>query len=181
MPRPLMQHGVGQLEELFTRERENGKVLLQLQEELTHRQVPRAVDLLTKVRRALKHLEGLEPEKSESRPAPQQSEKRSADFKPENGSELFSSTSKADGSPRAPPQPAPPSSSISASEAYGLLGISPGASWESVEIARRALVQKASPVMTQAMTPLERDRLLNEAKRVNEAASVILKSRSPER
>jgi hypothetical protein len=101
MPRPLIQHGVGQLEELFTRERENGRVLLQLQEELTHRQVPRAVDLLTKVRRALKHLDGLEPDKLEWGPAPQQSKQRSADFEPESGSDLFSNTSKADGSPRA--------------------------------------------------------------------------------
>ena len=41
MPRPLMQHGVGQLEEMFGSCRGSLQVLQQLENELQYRQVPR--------------------------------------------------------------------------------------------------------------------------------------------
>ena len=50
MSRPLMQYGVGHLEEMFTKGKADPKVLKQLENELQHRQVPRAVALLTEVR-----------------------------------------------------------------------------------------------------------------------------------
>ena len=50
MPRPLMQHGVGQLEAMFGKGKADAKLLKQLEHELQHRHVPRAVALL--VRRA---------------------------------------------------------------------------------------------------------------------------------
>jgi hypothetical protein len=46
MSRPLMQHGVGQLEEMFAKARADPKLLKQLEHELQYRQVPRATVLL---------------------------------------------------------------------------------------------------------------------------------------
>jgi hypothetical protein len=54
MPRPLMQHGVGQLEALFAKSKSDSKVLKQLEHELEHRQVPRALALLAEVQSAVK-------------------------------------------------------------------------------------------------------------------------------
>lgn len=53
MNRPLMQHGVGQLEQLFAASKADAKVLKQLENELRYRQVPRAVALLAEVQSAL--------------------------------------------------------------------------------------------------------------------------------
>ena len=46
MPRPLMQHGVGQLEEMFANSKTDASTLKQLERELQYRQVPRALALL---------------------------------------------------------------------------------------------------------------------------------------
>ena len=56
MARPLMQHGVGQLEQMYKDAASDRKVLLQLQDELKHRQVPRAVTLLAQVQRSIRAL-----------------------------------------------------------------------------------------------------------------------------
>jgi hypothetical protein len=53
MPRPLMQHGIGQLETLFASSKVNLKVLKQLEHELQFRQVPRALALLEQVQAAI--------------------------------------------------------------------------------------------------------------------------------
>ena len=53
MTRPLMQHGVGQLEELFSKSKADTKVLKQLEHELQYRQVPRAIALLAEVQAAM--------------------------------------------------------------------------------------------------------------------------------
>lgn len=53
MSRPLMQHGVGQLEEMFAKAKVDPKVLKQLVHELQHRQVPRAIALLAEVQAAM--------------------------------------------------------------------------------------------------------------------------------
>lgn len=49
MQRPLARHGVVQLEELFSKSKENQKVLKQLEYELKFRQVPRAMALIAEV------------------------------------------------------------------------------------------------------------------------------------
>jgi len=53
MPRPLMQHGVGKLEEIFANGKADAMLLKQLEHELQHRQVPRAVALLSEVQAAM--------------------------------------------------------------------------------------------------------------------------------
>ena len=53
MARHLMQHGVGQLEEMFAKGKADAKVLKQLENELQYRQVPRAIALLAEVQAAM--------------------------------------------------------------------------------------------------------------------------------
>lgn len=53
MARPLKQHGVGQLEEMFARGKADVTVLRKLDNELQYRQVPRAVALLAEVHAAI--------------------------------------------------------------------------------------------------------------------------------
>lgn len=52
--RPLIQNGIGALEAMFGESPADAKVLHSLQNELKHRQVPRAIALLQKVEKALK-------------------------------------------------------------------------------------------------------------------------------
>lgn len=52
--RPLIQNGIGALEAMFGESPADAKVLRSLQDELKHRQVPRAIALLQKVEKALK-------------------------------------------------------------------------------------------------------------------------------
>ena len=53
MARPLMQHGVGQLEEMFAKGKSDPNVLKLLEHELQYRQVPRAIALLAEVQGAM--------------------------------------------------------------------------------------------------------------------------------
>lgn len=52
--RPLIQNGIGALEAMFAESPADAKVLRSLQDELKHRQVPRAIALLQKVEKVLK-------------------------------------------------------------------------------------------------------------------------------
>lgn len=56
MKRTLMQLGIGALEEMFEASKTDAKVLRQLENELQHRQVPRAVALLEQVQLAMKRV-----------------------------------------------------------------------------------------------------------------------------
>lgn len=64
MARPFIQHRIDALEDLFAKSKNDLKVLRQLEHELKHRQVPRAVTLLVKVRAALKPLPPTAPKAS---------------------------------------------------------------------------------------------------------------------
>lgn len=177
MSRPLIQHRVGQLEELFVREKANRKILLQLKEELTHRQVPRAVALLGKVQRILNDLDSPEGSPRISPPAIAPTEPAVSRQESEVIPDLFSGDFTA---PVAPEEVQPQVSAIpamSATEAYRILGVSAGASWESIETARRNLVQKAYPSKVQDKAPAERNRIVFEAKRANTAYALIQKLR----
>ncbi|MEZ5485726.1 MAG: hypothetical protein R3F01_11290 [Lysobacteraceae bacterium] len=54
MLRPFFHSTIGQLEELFAKSKNDCKALRQLEDELQHRQVPRAVSLLEEVKAATK-------------------------------------------------------------------------------------------------------------------------------
>ena len=53
MARPLLRHTVGELEELFVRSKTDERMLRAIVAELEHRNVPRAVTLLEKIKKVL--------------------------------------------------------------------------------------------------------------------------------
>lgn len=187
MARPLMQHGVGQLEELFANSRADAKVLKQLEHELQYRQVPRAVALLAEVQAAMY---GLSPDPAAAPavkspappPAPQPS--------------LWDAPAPAPG-PAAPPPPAvaapvaprpavaaaparpatPSAPTMPLEDAYKLLKATPGSTWESIEQTRRLLVQASHPEKLRALPEDRRSQVLAEAKRVNGAYAALSQAR----
>jgi preprotein translocase subunit Sec63 len=62
---------------------------------------------------------------------------------------------------------------MSVEDACKLLGVTTGAAWESVEKARRQLVQQSFPERVAAMTPVKRDQEIDAARRVNAAYAVL--------
>ena len=173
MTRPLMQHGVGQLEEMFQQGKSDRSVLLRLQEELHHRQVPRAVTLLTQVQRTLRALITTEP----STPAPTlvaaaiHAPTRSESPVPQP--DLWTTHQVPAVSPNGLSLEPGDSPTLPLAEAYKVLRTTPGASWESIELTRRTLVQRSSPAKTRAKSSAERAALLIEARRVNQAYAVL--------
>lgn len=166
MSRPLIQYGVGQLEEMFAKSAGNLSELKKLQSELRHRQVPRAVALLEKVEAAIRGSGGAAPG------TPQASPTSGSLFPPPPAPPPPPSMPPAASTP-APSAPAPAAeeaiSSISIEDAYKLLKASPGSSWESVESTRRHLIDRSSPSKTSAMTPAQRSQVMGEAQRINAA------------
>lgn len=171
MPRPLLQLGVMELEDLFTRSRRDLQVLRNLEFELQNRQVPRAKDLLANVRTAIKAASATRT--NLAAPLDQPSARVG-----QAGSDMFGvelvhrqepksqesvqekSTARAVGELPA----------ISLSDAYKALNVTPGSSWESIELARRQLVQRASPVVA---IDEKRQQLQRDAERINAAYMVI--------
>lgn len=182
MPRPLMQHGVGQLETLFASSKANLKVLKQLEHELQFRQVPRALALLEQVQAAIPAastapvatvaIPAKQPELWTQPPAVQ-----SAIPLPPPTAQHPSSqpaTPALAPAPRPPaaetPRPAP---SMTADDACRLLKVSASSPWQEVEQARRNLVQLAHPDRVVDLALERRDQVRAEAKRVNAAYAVL--------
>lgn len=179
MPRPLMQLGIMELESLFAKSRRDMQALRNLEAELQHRQVPRARSLLEKVLTAIEAANAVTPTDA---PAP-----LTIGRTPTGQAELeLSDPSRSDGPVTALTKPigTKPAEqtrnelpSISLVEAYKLLKASPGSNWESIESARRQLVQRASPEIAPAE---QRVRLQEEADRVNAAYRTIVAARARE-
>lgn len=199
MPRPLMQHGVGQLEDMFGSCRGNLQVLRQLENELQHRQVPRALALLEKVQAAIATSGAPTrepPSRAHTTPPPPALE-------PPRQPELWGQTpapvvppvrqtpspplavATAPQSPRpappvrtadtpAAPKPATPSApTMPLEDAYKLLKATAGSTWESIEQTRRQLVQQANPSRVRSLSPERRASALDEARRVNAAYAAL--------
>ena len=193
MPRPLMQHGVGQLEEMFAKGKADPKVLKQLEHELQHRQVHRAVALLAKVRTAM--YGGAAAPQSSAVPAPP----------PARASAPISQQPDLWGRPAAQPAVSPPAPvrtvapavrppepspvvkaqasppAMPLENAYKALRATPGATWESIEQTRRALVQQSHPSRWKSLNPEKRAQAMEEAKRVNAAYAVLSQARCGKR
>lgn len=186
MPRPLMQHHVGELEELFGKSKADRKVLQQLEHELQYRKVPRAVALLAEVQAAMYGTTTSNPAVSAPSPAP-------SPHQPSLWDHPAAPPSATGMPPMVPPPSAaqsrrvdasdvpnptqPPASSMLLEDAYKLLNAAAGSTWESIEQNRRHLVQQAYPVRLRSMSPDQRVRSLAEAKRVNSAYAALLQAR----
>jgi hypothetical protein len=188
MARPLMQHGVGQLEELFAKSKADQKVLKQLEHELQYRQVPRAVVLLAEVQAAMY---GLAPAPAAnvagalaavvappSQPGlwgvPQPVTPPAALAPTVVAHRIAARPALAPTAARSASSPAP---AMPLEDAYRLLKATPGSTWESIEQTRRLLVQPSHPGKLQGLLEGKRSQALAEAKRVNEAYATLSQAR----
>ncbi len=174
MARPLMQHGVGQLEEMFAKGRVDPKVLKQLENELQYRQVPRAVALLTEVQGAM--YSG-SPTRPAAPVAPSTSPTTMPLFSPIPQPEPVARPVVPSAAQPGPPliapvppkPPAPSSMAIPLEDAYKLLKATPASAWESIEQTRRLLVQQAHPSRVAPLSAEKRVEARTDAARVNAA------------
>lgn len=185
MPRPLMQHGVGQLETLFASSKANLKVLKQLEHELQFRQVPRALALLEQVQAAIRAANSAAaPVTTGSVPAKQpdlwtqpQAVQPTA---PPPPTAQHPSSQPAEQAPAPRPPTAgtpPPALSMTFDDACKLLKVAASSPWQEVEQARRQLVQLSHPARVASLTPERRDQVRAEALRVNAAYAVLSATR----
>lgn len=185
MARPLMQHGVAELKTLFEKSKNDVRTLKKLEYELQHRQVPRAVALLAEVRAAIPEATPSGPLSTQaSATAPRQSglwEAPRPSASPESpvvetvsyASATFHRAPAAEKRAAAVPDAAPMSLEV----AYKLLGATPGATWESIEMTRRQLVQQAHPEQTKMLTGERSAEALETARRINAAYVTISDAR----
>ena len=188
MPRPLMQHGVGQLEEMFAKGKSDPKVLKNLGLELQYRQVPRAVALLAEVQAAMYGGTPVTPQVA----APAHQPARAPAAAPEQPS-LWERPSPAIRAARpvatqprlmapaiSPPVARPQSSPLPTmplEEACKVLKTTPRAAWESIEQTRRLTVQQSHPSLLKPLTDEKRAQALTDAKRANAAYFVLQAAR----
>jgi hypothetical protein len=181
MPRPLLKFRISDLEEMFAERPADSALLDRLQHELKYRQTPRAAALFRKVKAAVSRAEKEAPscvqlpeQSTTSTPCITCGPPRGA------GAEPLPLMFPAQDPPREPSQSLTGGQvciPTEVSQAYALLKISPGSSWESVESARRKLVQQASPTCTLSMSVGDRERLNKQAGLVNAAYALLAKQR----
>lgn len=188
MSRPFMQYGVGQLEELFAKSKADQKVLKQLEHELQYRQVPRAVALLAEVQAAMYGGRASSPPAPTPTPLPaavapvvaRQPELWGQPAQPPAAVAPPPTTAASAVRPTPPPDlrpTAPTEPTVPLQDAYKLLKATPSSTWESIERARRLLVQASHPGRLETLSADKRGQALAEAKRVNEAYAVLSQAR----
>lgn len=190
MARPHMQHGIGQLEELFAKSKSDQKALKQLEHELHYRQVPRAVALLKEVQAAMYGLSlAFAPTPVAKAPAPPMAPSPQASLwdtpppPPPVARPAAAPVVAARVVPQAPVAATParpatqPAPVMPLKDAYKLLKATPGSTWESIEQTRRSLVQASHPENVGTLPEGRRAEALAEAKRVNEAYAALSQAR----
>lgn len=183
MSRPLLQKGIADLEQLFAVSLNDLKTLKQLKNELKHRHVPRAVALLKAVDEALSS-QGLD---FQSKQMPL-IELQQMNF-PQEG---INSTTLNDSAPTAILKELPssnpnsnallnsslnsPSLSIP-QDAFKVLNVPQNSPWESIEKARRKIVELANPGRLEMLQVEQRSKLIQDAKNANAAYAFLLNLR----
>ena len=195
MARPLMQHGVGQLEEMFANAKADPKALKQLERELQYRQVPRAVALLAEVQAAM-YGGAAAPQASNAPKLPwapasaPASVSQQPDLWERPATPLVVTSPSAIRTRANAAKPQEPLSMTKApatlptmplEDAYKALKATPGATWESIEQTRRSLVQQSHPLRLETLSADKRTQALVEANRVNAAYAALSQARCGER
>ena len=179
MSRPLMQYGVGQLEEMFAKSKSDLKVLKQLESELQFRQVPRAVALLTEVQwviynatRSTGTIGKPPPATKVAMPEIQQTRL----FEQPETITISVGQSPVVIQPLPTSMTPPPlkqststTATIPISEAYKLLNATPGSTWKSIEQTRRQLVQQSHPSRVATLSEVKRAQAEADAVQINSA------------
>lgn len=187
MSRPLMQHGVGKLEEIFANGKADAMLLKQLEHELQHRQVPRAVALLSEVQAAMSG--EATASKVPAVPAPARSPALISQQPDLWGRTAIPPVVSPPASvrtvaPAVGPLESPPVAKASASppampleDAYKVLKATPGTTWESIEQTRRTLVHQSHPSHLKTLSAEKRTQALAEATKVNVAYAALSQTR----
>ncbi len=200
MKRTLMQLGIGALEEMFEASETDAKVLRQLENELQHRQVPRAVALLEQVQLAMKRVaSSVLPRAQDELPLEPPAAKTPAPVPPPPSAPrepaVTVSAPAAQTTPPKVPQPASspgalpatapqtrsewgPIPAMSLEDACKLLKVTLASPWHEVELARRKLVLLSHPRRVLGMVPERREAARTEARRVNAAYAALSAARA---
>lgn len=178
MARPLMQHGIGELENMFATRAGDTKVLRQLELELSYRQVPRAYALAEKVATALRT-----DQPSPATPPKQHSTGELHAPPLESAAPVFAPAKSTQPASALPAEPrlalaVAAFPAVSLEEAYRALGVAPSSTWEQVEQARRQLVDQAHPSKVARLTPERRAQAQSSANRANAAYAALAQARS---
>lgn len=192
MSRPLLSHGIAQLEGLFITGKSDIDALRELERELQHRQTSRAVALLAKVRAAMP----LADAESKAPSSPILSSAREPQVgvarthlwddtesvsDASGAMSLFSKSTAVKGYEATPVMPPvsfpPPAFVVPLEEAYSLLKATPTTPWEAIEETRRTLIQQWHPSRLKAMSAEKHSVALEEAKRINAAYASLSSSR----
>lgn len=199
MKRTLMQLGIGALEEMFATSKTDATVLRQLENELQHRQVPRAVALLDQVQVAMKRVASsalsraqnelpLEPPAAPAPVAPP----------PERPAPVVVASAPValPMPPSVPQQVSPqavlpvatpartarveraPIPALSLDDACKLLKVTSATPWQEVELSRRKLVLLSHPRHVVGMAPERQEAVRDDARRVNAAYAVLSAARA---
>lgn len=180
--RPLTRLGIADLEEIFEKQGGDLTILSRLKHELNYRQVPRALALQERIRKAeLSQAKSAAPEVAETtRNTPVEAQKVSQVTTEQLG--LLDSAPKKVEAPSKEPSPTPkpsnpnglqPLPQLALDDACKILKVGFGDAWEKIEIARRKAVQKSNPIATKGMPANQLEKLLSEARLANDAATVI--------
>lgn len=183
MARPLMQYGVGQLEELFAKSKADQRVLRQLEHELQYRQVPRAVALLAEIQAAMYGSAPAPAPAPAVAPPPQPSlwdappPPTTRPPAPAIPPVAIPAVARPEVAPVPVRPPTPPVPAMPLDDAYTLLKATPGATWESIEQTRRLLVQASHPEKLRNQPEIKRAQALAMASQVNAAYAALSQAR----
>ena len=209
--RPFISRRIDELEQMFKTSGTDLHTLRGLEDELVHRSTPRAVGLLRAIRKKLlqPELMAMSPEPGPFGPL-LPSSNRTVPVQPEHTAPVRDLTSKPSPpvppppprvEPRRPiliPRPYPggepipfplrenarskPDNAImSSEEACKVLQVTLGAAWETIEQARREVVQKSHPDKIRSFAPERQSAVVEHARRANAAARILFGLRTHER
>ena len=197
MKRTLMQLGIGALEEMFETSKTDAKVLRQLENELLHRQVPRALALLERVQLAMMRvassaLPRAQDELPREPPAAPASVPVAPPLELPAPAVVVSAPVALPTPPSVQPQVLQPAAApmaptrvarapipaMSLDDACKLLKLTAGAPWQEVEQSRRKLVLLSHPSHVAGMVPERQEAVRDEARRVNAAYAVLSAARA---
>lgn len=202
MKRTLMQLGIAALEEMFETSKTDAKVLRQLENELLHRQVPRAVALMEQVQLAMKRVASSAlPRAQDELPleppaAPAPVPIAPPPERPAPAVVIVSAPVTLPTPPSLPPQVRPPAvppvaaavtparverapiPTVSFDDACKLLKVTAGAPWQEVELSRRKLVLLSHPRHVVGMALERQEAVRDEARRINAAYAVLSAARA---
>jgi hypothetical protein len=185
--RPMARLGIADLEEIFQKQGEDLTILSRLKHELSFRKVPRALALQERICKAeSSQKKSTEPEASYSVAKPFIEPFRNSS-PPTKQLDLLGAGHAAMDAPKVElppttkaavsiePQPLP---QLALDDACKILKVGIGDLWEKVELSRRKVVQRSSPIATKGMPAEQVLKYLSEAKLANDAAIVIAVRRS---